>query len=128
MEDNPDIAIDLEKTLRAQLFPNQKYVSSFVNTDKAPDSPTASKTQSDLGTAEASAAAKAGAPKGATAAKSEASKVDKEESASTGKKSMLEKATLAAEKTESLTAGSAAISAANKAKPGSAFDGDNELF
>ena len=128
LEDNPDIAIDLEKTLRAQLFPNQKYVSSFVNTDKAPDSPTASKTQSGLGTAEASAAAKAGAPKGATAAKSEASKVDKEESASTGKKSMLEKATLAAEKTESLTAGSAAISAANKAKPGSAFDGDNELF
>ena len=98
LEDNPDIAIDLEKTLRAQLFPNQKYVSSFVNTDKAPDSPTASKTQSGLGTAEASAAAKAGAPKGATAAKSEASKVDKEESASTGKKSMLEKATLAAEK------------------------------
>lgn len=30
LEDNPAVAIDLEKTLRAQLFPNQKYISSFA--------------------------------------------------------------------------------------------------
>ena len=41
---------------------------------------------------------------------------------------MLEKAALAAEKTESLNAGSAATSSVHKSKPGSAFDGDNELF
>ncbi|MGP1595271.1 MAG: recombinase RecA [Treponema sp.] len=38
LEDNPSIAIDLEKTLRLQLFPNQKYISSFgaaVNTGDA---------------------------------------------------------------------------------------------
>ena len=41
---------------------------------------------------------------------------------------MLEKAALASGKTESLNADSAAVSAVHKSKPGSAFDGDNELF
>ena len=120
LEDNPDIAIDLEKTLRAQLFPNQKYVSSFVKTDQA-----------DSGTGEASAAAKTGASKAAASVKPGDTKTDKEADAQTapaGKKSMLEKAALASSKTESLDADSATVSAAHKSKPGSAFDGDNELF
>ncbi|UTC51787.1 recombinase RecA [Treponema sp. OMZ 855] len=120
LEDNPDVAIDLEKTLRAQLFPNQKYVSSFVKTDQA-----------DSGTGDASAAAKTGASKAAASVKPGDTKTDKEADAQTapaGKKSMLEKAALASGKTESLDADSAAVSAAHKSKPGSAFDGDNELF
>ena len=128
LEDNPDIAIDLEKTLRAQLFPNQKYVSSFVKTDQAADSGTAGKTPSGSGEA---AAAKTGMPKAAASIKPEDAKVDKEADAQTapaGKKSMLEKAALASGKTESLNADSAAVSAVHKSKPGSAFDGDNELF
>ena len=128
LEDNPDIAIDLEKTLRAQLFPNQKYVSSFVKTDQAADSGTAGKTPSGSGEA---AAAKTGMPKATASIKPEDAKVDKEADAQTapaGKKSMLEKAALASGKTESLNADSAAVSAAHKSKPGSAFDGDNELF
>ena len=59
------------------------------------------------------------------------SKTDKEADAQAtpaGKKSMLEKAALASGKTESLNADSAAVSAVHKSKPGSAFDGDNELF
>ena len=130
LEDNPDIAIDLEKTLRAQLFPNQKYVSSFVKTDQAAESDAAGKTLS--GSGEASAAAKTGVSKAAASVKPEAAKADKEADAQAappaGKKSMLEKAALAAEKTESFQASSTAASAAHKSKPGSAFDGDNELF
>ena len=130
LEDNPDIAIDLEKTLRAQLFPNQKYVSSFVKTDQAAESGAAGKTLS--GSGEASAAAKTGVSKAAASVKPEAAKADKEADAQAappaGKKSMLEKAALAAEKTESFQASSTAASAAHKSKPGSAFDGDNELF
>lgn len=124
LEDNPDIAIDLEKTLRAQLFPNQKYVSSFVKTDQA-DSGAAGKTPSGSGTGEAAAAKAAGS------VKPEAARTDKEADAQAtpaGKKSMLEKAALASGKTESLNADSAAVSAVHKSKPGSAFDGDNELF
>ena len=70
-------------------------------------------------------------PKAAASIKPEDAKVDKEADAQTapaGKKSMLEKAALASGKTESLNADSAAVSAAHKSKPGSAFDGDNELF
>ena len=129
LEDNPDIAIDLEKTLRAQLFPNQKYVSSFVKTDQAAESGAADKTPS--GSGEASAAAKTGVSKAAASVKPESAKTDKEadaQAAPAGKKSMLEKAALAAEKTESFQASSTAASAAHKSKPGSAFDGDNELF
>jgi len=125
LEDNPDVAIDLEKTLRAQLFPNQKYVSSFVKTDQASDSGAAGKTPSGSGTGEAAAAKAAGS------VKPEAARTDKEadaQAAPAGKKSMLEKAALASGKTESLNADSAAVSAVHKSKPGSAFDGDNELF
>lgn len=131
LEDNPDIAIDLEKTLRAQLFPNQKYVSSFVKTDQAADSGAAGKTPFGSGTGEASAAAKTGVSKAAASVKPGDTKADTEADAQTapaGKKSMLEKAALASGKTENLNANSAAVSAAHKSKPGSAFDGDNELF
>ena len=130
LEDNPDIAIDLEKTLRAQLFPNQKYVSSFVKTDQAAESGAAGKTLSGSGTGEA-AAAKTGVSKAAASVKPEDAKSDKEadaQAAPAGKKSMLEKAALASGKTENLNADSATVSAAHKSKPGSAFDGDNELF
>ena len=126
LENNPDIAIDLEKTLRAQLFPNQKYISSFVKTDQAADSGTAGKTSSNIG--EASAAAQTGAAKATASVKQGDAKADKVDEAAAGKKSMLEKAALASGKTESLNTDSAAISAAHKSKPGSAFDGDNELF
>lgn len=126
LENNPDIAIDLEKTLRAQLFPNQKYISSFVKTDQAADSGAAGKTPS--GTGEASAAAQTGAAKATTSVKQGDAKADKVDEAAAGKKSMLEKAALATGKTESLNTDSAAVSAAHKSKPGSAFDGDNELF
>ena len=126
LEDNPDVAIDLEKTLRAQLFPNQKYVSSFIKTDQA-DSGAAGKTLSGSGTGEA-AAAKTGGAKAASSVKTGEAKADKDDGAPAGKKSMLEKAALAAEKTKSFQASSTAASAAHKSKPGSAFDGDNELF
>jgi len=77
------------------------------------------------------AAAKTGVSKAAGSIKPGDTKADKEADAQTapaGKKSMLEKAALASGKTESLNANSAAVSAAHKSKPGSAFDGDNELF
>jgi len=69
--------------------------------------------------------------RGAASVKPEAAKSDKEadaQAAPAGKKSMLEKAALASGKTENLNADSAAVSAVHKSKPGSAFDGDNELF
>ena len=69
--------------------------------------------------------------KAAASVKPEDAKADKEadaQAAPVGKKSMLEKAALASGKTESLNADSATVSAAHKSKPGSAFDGDNELF
>ena len=69
--------------------------------------------------------------KAAASVKPEDAKADKEadaQAAPVGKKSMLEKAALASGKTESLNADSAAASAVHKSKPGSAFDGDNELF
>ena len=43
LEDNPALAVDLEQTLRAQLFPNQKYVSSFIGAETVGQEETESK-------------------------------------------------------------------------------------
>ena len=117
LEDNPDVAIDLEKTLRARLFPNQKYVSSFAISNQ----------ESGADSGEASQTAKAAGAKSTAGIKTAGTTADKEASSAAGKKSMLERAALAAEDAKNASTDSAA-SSAHKSKPGSAFDGDNELF
>lgn len=96
LEDNPAVAIELEKTLRAQLFPNQKYVSNFTAVDGA-----------------------------APAAGSSAAGTEKKiaEKPATERKSMLEKATLAAEKEKQ-----EAPEPPRRAKPIADFEGGDELF
>ena len=117
LEDNPDVAIDLEKTLRARLFPNQKYVSSFAISNQ----------ESGADSGEASQTAKAAGAKSTAGIKTAGTTADKEAGSAAGKKSMLERAALAAEDAKNASTDSAA-SSAHKSKPGSAFDGDTELF
>ena len=117
LEDNPDVAIDLEKTLRARLFPNQKYVSSFAISNQ----------ESGADSGEASQTAKAAGAKSTAGIKTAGTTAGKEAGSAAGKKSMLERAALAAEDAKNASTDSAA-SSAHKSKPGSAFDGDNELF
>ena len=121
LEDNPAIAIDLEKTLRAKLFPNQKYVSNFSMPE-----PVAAEQSESTASAEKS-------PRSTSAAASQAAepvgKSGKSESSAAGKKSMLEKATLAAEKQDTFSAETKTEpAAAHKAKSAPGFEGDNELF
>ena len=70
LEDNPAVAIDLEKILRTKLFPTQKYVSNFVT---------------------------AGQPETSGTAAASGSQAQKSADSSLGKKSMLERASMAAE-------------------------------
>lgn len=119
LEENLDIAIDLEKTLRAKLFPNQKYVSSFVTSQEP--SNTALPEDTDSGTDEA--------PETVKTAKATASKSNTERSSAAGRKSMLEKASLAAEKAESFNANTAATpDQKQQLKKESSSESGNELF
>ncbi|MGP1431662.1 MAG: recombinase RecA [Treponema sp.] len=135
LENNPEITIDLEKTLRAQLFPNQKYVSSFAVNEQAAGAD--STQQSDTGqtgktTGSGKSAASSKNAEDTAAGKSSVSlkntetadtEIKAEDTSAKGKKSMLEKASLAAEKAQTLDA-----APAHKPKPSTGFDGDNELF
>ena len=68
-------------------------------------------------------------PAGATAGKTAEAAVSKTAAAaSTGRKSMLEKASLAAEKQDRPDTSSGAASRTYTSKPVTVFDGDNELF
>lgn len=120
LEDNPTLAAELEKTLRAQLFPHQKYVSSFTS-DQTAGSLSEKPQRSDTVPAEKPA----GAPTGKTA---EAAVSKTAAAASTGRKSMLEKASFAAEKQDRPDTSSGAASRTYTSKPVTVFDGDNELF
>ncbi len=115
LEDNPTLAVELEKTLRAKLFPHQKYVSNFV----VPESTAAEQSEST-----ASAAKSPRNSAAATPATESASKQNKSGATPTGKKSMLEKASLAAAASEKPEA----EAAAPKTKPSPSFDSENELF
>ncbi|MGP1490020.1 MAG: recombinase RecA [Treponema sp.] len=135
LENNPEIAIDLEKTLRAKLFPNQKYVSSFAMNEQAAG--TDSTQQSGTGQAGKTAGSGKSADSSKNAEDTAAGKssvslkntetadteIKAEDTSTKGKKSMLEKASLAAEKAQTLDA-----APAHKPKPSTGFDGDNELF
>ena len=126
LEEHPDIAVDLEKTLRAQLFPNQKYVSSFALDGQS----TGTNVTEQSGTARVGKADRTANPTSSTV-QSEGTVADKaaqprntaEEGSVKGRKSMLEKASLAAEKVQTQDA-----APAHKSKPTPSFDGDNELF
>ena len=126
LEEHPDIAVDLEKTLRAQLFPNQKYVSSFALDGQS----AGTNVTEQSGTARVGKADRTANPTSSTV-QSEGTVADKsaqprdtaEESSVKGRKSMLEKASLAAEKVQTQDA-----VPAHKSKPTPSFDGDNELF
>jgi len=130
LEDNPALAIELEKTLRARLFPNQKYVSNFTEAEQ-PSALAAEKTQRAAGNPQPAATAP-------SAQVASSTKTDRAEAGvSTGRKSMLGKASLASETrglpgtasgvTNAARAGSGML---NTAKPqqGAGFEGDNELF
>lgn len=126
LEEHPDIAVDLEKTLRAQLFPNQKYVSSFALDEQS----AGTNVTEQSGTARVGKADRTANPTSSTV-QSEGTVADKsaqprdtaEEGSVKGRKSMLEKASLAAEKVQTQDA-----VPAHKSKPTPSFDGDNELF
>ena len=115
LEDNPTIAIELEKTLRTKLFPNQKYVSNFT----APEPAAAEQSESAPAAAKPLRNSAAATPADETTAKH-----NKSGTTPTGKKSMLEKASLAAAASEK----SEAEAAAPKTKPTPSFDSENELF
>jgi len=97
LEDNPAVAIDLEKILRTKLFPNQKYVSNFVT---------------------------AGQPETSGTVATSGSQAQKSADSSLGKKSMLERASMAAEP----QAPTGSAEPLQKQKTTAGFENEIELF